>query len=126
MTHFQLSRSQCRLLIVGLLALSACRGDAPSSALLAPRITHAASGGVTVKSTSPDTATVDSTLDVHVFGTGFDPGSRANWAIKGVVSPKVVTNSMRFVSSTELVANITIAPDAPLASYDVIVTASSG
>jgi uncharacterized membrane protein len=37
-----------------------------------------------------------------------------------------VTNSTQFVSSTELVANITIAPDAPLASYDVIVTTSSG
>jgi probable HAF family extracellular repeat protein len=127
-TRFPLSRSfsQYRALIFGLLAFSACTGDAPSSALLAPRITLAAASGVTVKSTSPDTATVDSTLDVHVFGTGFDPGSRANWAIKGVVSPKVVTNSMRFVSPTELVANITIAPDAPIASYDVIVTASSG
>jgi len=94
---------------------------------LASRVTFAAAAGsVTVKSTSPDTATVDSTLDVHVFGTGFDPGSRANWAINGVLSPKVVTNSTRFVSSTELVANITIARDAPVASYDVIVTASSG
>jgi probable HAF family extracellular repeat protein len=128
MIRLPISRSQCRLLILGLLAFSACTADPPSSALLAPRGTpaSAAAGSVTVKSTSPDTATVDSTLDVHVFGTGFDPGSRANWAIKGVLSSKVVTNSMRFVSSTELVANITIAPDAPLASYDVIVTASSG
>jgi probable HAF family extracellular repeat protein len=126
MTRSPISRSQCRLLILGLFALSACTSDVPPSALLAPRLTLAAATGVTVKSTSPDTATVDSTLDVHIFGSGFDPGSRANWAIKGVVSPKVVTNSMRFVSSTELVANITIAPDAPLASYDVIVTASSG
>ncbi|HEY8832976.1 MAG TPA: hypothetical protein VIM21_10780 [Gemmatimonadaceae bacterium] len=93
---------------------------------MAPRTSFSAAGGVTVKSTSPDSASVDSTLDVHVFGSGFDAGSRANWAIKGVVSPKVVTNSMRFVSSTELVANITIAPDAPLASYDVMVTTSSG
>ncbi|MDB4869341.1 MAG: repeat protein [Gemmatimonadales bacterium] len=128
MTRSPISRSQCRLLILGLLTFSACTGDAPSSALLAPRATlaSAAAGSVTVKSTSPDTATVDSTLDVHVFGSGFDAGSRANWAIKGVVSPKVRTNSTRFVSSTELVANITIAADAPLASYDVIVTASSG
>jgi probable HAF family extracellular repeat protein len=79
-----------------------------------------------VKSTSPDTATVDSTLDVHVFGSGFDVGSRAQWALSGVPSGKVVTNSTRFVSSTELVANITIAKDATLASYDVMVTTSSG
>ena len=129
MRRFPLSRafSQCRLLILALFAFSACTGDSPSSAILASRVTFAAAAGsVTVKSTSPDTATVDSTLDVHVFGTGFDPGSRANWAINGVLSPKVVTNSTRFVSSTELVANITIARDAPVASYDVIVTASSG
>jgi hypothetical protein len=58
------SFSQCRLLILGLLAFSACTGDAPSSALLAPRgtLASAAAGSVTVKSTSPDTATVDSTL----------------------------------------------------------------
>jgi probable HAF family extracellular repeat protein len=93
---------------------------------LAPRTSFSAAGGVTVKSTSPDSASVDSTLDVHIFGSGFDPGSHASWAIKGVVSPKVVTNSTRFVSSTELVDNITIASDAALASYDVIVTASSG
>jgi uncharacterized membrane protein len=79
-----------------------------------------------VKSTAPDTATIDSTLDVHVFGSGFDVGSRAQWALNGDPTGKVVTNSTHFVSSTELVANITIAPDAPLASYDVIVTTSSG
>jgi hypothetical protein len=63
---------------------------------------------------------------VHVFGSGFDAGSRAQWALKGVPSSKVVTNSTLFVSSTELVANISIAPDATLASYDVMVTTSSG
>ena len=33
-----LSRSQCRLLILGLVAFSACTGDVPSSALLAPAL----------------------------------------------------------------------------------------
>jgi probable HAF family extracellular repeat protein len=63
---------------------------------------------------------------VHVFGSGFDVGSRADWALHGVVSAKVATNSTRFVSSTELVANISIARDATLANYDVMVTTSSG
>jgi probable HAF family extracellular repeat protein len=63
---------------------------------------------------------------VHVFGSGFDNGSHAQWAIKGVPSGKVTTNSTRFVSSTELVANISIAKDATLASYDVMVTTSQG
>jgi hypothetical protein len=83
-------------------------------------------GGLTVKSTAPDTATIDSTLDVHVFGSGFDVGSSAQWELSGTPTGKVVTNSTHFVSSTELVANITIARDAPLASYDVMVTTSSG
>jgi hypothetical protein len=135
MTRFPLSRAlwQCRLLIIGSLALSACTDSAPPSA---PSVTGAAlaarngsgpaGGGPTVKSTAPDSATVDSTLSVHVFGSGFDAGTRAQWALKGVSSSKVVTNSTQFVSSTELVANISIAPDATLASYDVMVTTSSG
>jgi len=65
------------------------------------------------------------TLDVHIFGSGFDKGSTAQWAIKGVPSSKVVTNSTSYVSSRELVANITIAADADVAYYDVIVTAAS-
>jgi len=131
MTRFPLSRSfsHCRLLIVAFLALSACTDNTPTSAPLAPGLGLSARGGgsgPTVKSTAPDTATIDSTLDVHVFGSGFDVGSRAQWALNGVPSGKVVTNSTQFVSSTELVANITIGPDAPLASYDVIVTTSLG
>jgi probable HAF family extracellular repeat protein len=129
-TRFPLSRSfsQCRLLILGLLALSACTDGGPPSAPFPREIASAArvSGGPTVQSTTPDSATVDSTLSVHVIGSGFDVGSRAQWALNGVPSGKVVTNSTQFVSSTELVANITIAPDATIASYDVIVTASSG
>ncbi len=135
MTRFPLSRarSQGRLLMVGLLALWACTDNAPPSAPLVIQPASAArngggpaGGGPTVKSTAPDTATVDSTLSVRVFGSGFDVGSHAQWALNGVPSSKVVTNSTQFVSSTELVANISIAPDATLASYDVMVTTSSG
>ena len=127
MTRSPLSRSQCRLLILGLVAFSGCMDRAGPTAPLATGDAAARSGGgPTVKSTSPDTATVDSTLDVHVFGSGFDVGSRAQWALNGVPSANVVTNSTVFVSSTELVANITIAKDATLASYDVMVTTSSG
>jgi probable HAF family extracellular repeat protein len=130
MTRFPLSGSfpQGRLLILALLAFSACTDGAPPSGVLAPRMALAVGGGYgpTVKSTTPDSATVDSTLNVHVFGSGFDAGSSAQWALNGAPSGKVVTNSTHFVSSTELVANITIAPDAPLASYDVMVTTSSG
>jgi probable HAF family extracellular repeat protein len=129
-TRFPLSRSFSQWLvpILGVLALSACADGVPPSAPLVTGIAVAArtASGLTVKSTKPDTATVDSTLDVHVFGSGFDVGSRAQWALNAVPSAKVVTNSTRFVSSTELVANISIAQDATLASYDVMVTTSSG
>jgi probable HAF family extracellular repeat protein len=130
MTRFPLSGSsrQCRLLLVGFLALSACTdrtpaGPSPSGAALAR---PTGGNGPTVKAAVPDSATVDTTLNVRVLGSGFDQGSRANWALKGVPSAKVVTNSTQFVSSTELVANITIARDANVGSYDVIVTTSSG
>jgi uncharacterized membrane protein len=136
MTRFSLSRarSQARLFMVGLLAVWACTDNAPPSAPLVTQPASAArnggrptgGGGPTVKSTAPDTGTVDSTMIVHVFGSGFDAGSRAQWALNGAPSSKVVTNSTQFVSSTELVANISIAPDATLASYDVMVTTSSG
>jgi hypothetical protein len=130
MTRFPLLRSfsQFRLLMLGLLALAACTDAVAPRAARVSRVAVSArpSSGPTVRSTSPDSATIDSTLDVHVFGSGFDAGSRAQWALNGVASGKVITNSTRFVSSTEIVANITIAPDAPIANYDVMVTTSSG
>ena len=119
---------QCWLIMGGLIAFSACTDSAPPSGPSPSRIAMAVGGGSgpTVKYTDPDTATVDTTLNVHVFGSGYDQGSRANWAFKGVVSDKIVTNATVFVSSTELVANITIARNANLGSHDVIVTTSLG
>jgi hypothetical protein len=84
------------------------------------------SSGVTVTAADPDSATQDTTLDVAVSGAGFDQGSEAQWAIAGVPSLMVHTNSTRFVSPKKLVANITIAIDADTGRYDVIVTASTG
>ena len=119
----------CRVLCLALFAFAACTDSAPPSgpSLSGIAAARAAGGnGPTVKSTDPDTATVDTTLNVRVFGSGYDQGSRANWAFKGVISEKIVTNSTQFVSSTELVANITIARHANLGSHDVIVTTSAG
>jgi hypothetical protein len=96
-----------------------------SGALLA----KAAGGGPSVKSTVPDSAPPDITLDVHVLGSGFDAGSRAVWALKGdttFATTKVKTNSTRYVSSRELVANITIAADARQDLYDVMVALAGG
>jgi probable HAF family extracellular repeat protein len=119
---------QSHWLILGLFALFGCNDRAPTG--LSPSavaLAKSAGGtGPSVKATDPDTATIDTTLNVRVFGSGYDQGSRANWAYKGVVSDKIVTNSTIFVSSTELVANITIARNADLGGHDVIVTTSAG
>lgn len=84
------------------------------------------SGDPIVNSADPASATQDTTLDVKVLGSGFDRGSRADWAVDGAISPKVRTNSTRYVNSSQLVANITISADAPVTSYDVVVTTSRG
>jgi hypothetical protein len=130
MRRFSLSGSfrKSHLLLIAFVAFSACTdraptGLSPSAAALAR---SAGGNGPTVKSTDPDSATIDTTLNVRVFGSGYDQGSRADWAFKGVVSDKIVTNSTVFLSSTELVANITIARNANIGSHDVIVTTSAG
>jgi hypothetical protein len=81
---------------------------------------------VSVTATDPDTATQDTTLDVVVTGSNFDPGSAAQWAIAGVPSSRVRTNATQFVNSKRLIANITIAADADPVLYDVIVTTATG
>jgi Tol biopolymer transport system component len=105
--------------------LPACQDSGPTEAPTGPRFSST-SGSVTVTSTAPDSASQDTTLNVHVFGSGFDRGSNAQWAQSGVVSLNVRTNSTQFVSSKELVANITITITASTGSYDVLVTTSKG
>ena len=107
-----------------LLGLAACSGREPTRPIIA-----AVSKGtteVTVTIANPDSATQDTTLDVHVLGSGFDRGSSAQWAQNGVPSPNVKTNSTKFVSSGELVANITIALTAGTGAYEILVTTSKG
>ena len=113
----------CAAVTVATLTL-ACQDD--RSAPTAPR--YAASGGsdtVIVDSVSPDNGPRGATLDVEVRGSGFTRNSHAGFALDGVVGPSVVTNSTRYVNSGKLVANITIAGDAVLDLYDVIVTTST-
>jgi TolB protein len=115
-----------RALWLAVLTVTACEADRLTEPRAFPVFGKGGSGGPTVSSTNPGEAPQDTTLDVRVLGSGFDQGSRAEWAIAGVPSPKVVTNSTRFVSSKELVANIRIALDADTVLYDVLVTTSRG
>ena len=119
-------RTAPRLTALVILAL-ACgepRSTEPDTA--GPAFAKAPSGP-TVTTTVPDNAPQDTTLDVRVLGTGYDAGSRVDLALAGTPDPvNVHTNSTRFVSSTEVVANITISRTAILASYDVVVLTSKG
>ena len=84
-----------------------------------------ATTSLTVTSTLPKSGDKGRTLDVHVYGSGFATGATATWALHGVADPsKVKTNSTTVVSSTELIANITIAPDATIDYWDVQVSAA--
>src|SRR5882672_9393859 len=103
---------------------SACSDHAPTAPGI--RASPSGSGSVTVTSANPNNAPQDTTVNLHVFGSGFDRGSKAQWGQNGVASPEVTTNSTQYVSSTELIANITIASTATAGSYDIAVTTSKG
>jgi probable HAF family extracellular repeat protein len=105
--------------------VSACNEEPPTAPVEAPEAAKAATGP-TVTAANPFYATRDTTLDVHVLGSGFDQGSKSEFALQGVVGPNIRTNRTSYVSSKELVANITVSADAVKALYDVVVTTSSG
>ena len=124
------------LALAGALAwgLSAC-GSAPSeqesSDLAAARPSGGGGSGTTtgpkVSAVDPDTVPANSSLTIRVLGSGFTTGSRVEWALKGVLSTKVTTSGpVTFVSSKELQVPVTVASDAQLTNYDVVVTTSGG
>lgn len=103
----------------------ACAGE-PQTAPEFAKGGTAPTADPTVTAAEPDTVPRDTTLDVKVTGSGFDRGSIVEFAIGGVVEPKLRVNATAYRKSTELVANVTVAADAPLLSYDVVVTTSRG
>ena len=114
-------------ILTAIIAITSCSEQTPTSpADLHPVFAKSGGTGPTVKSTNPSRGEPGATLNVHVLGTGYNAGSRVDFGIAGTPSPKIRTNSTTFVSSTELVANITVAIDADLDSYDVIVITSEG
>jgi hypothetical protein len=117
-----------QLVAVGLTAfLAACGGDAPAriAAPRGPNLAKSAGTGPSVNSTNPSYAHRDTTLDVHVFGNGFSAGAKAAWSLGGDTT-LVHVNRTTYVSSGELVANVTVPAGAPLATYDVMVTLTTG
>jgi hypothetical protein len=111
-----------------LLALVAgCVLDEPTATRTASPPSFAkAPAGPSVTSTNPSYGhRGDTQLSVHVFGSGFASGARAKWSLGGD-TVSVTTNSTTFVSSTELVAVITVSSTAPIDLYDVMVTNLDG
>ena len=104
--------------------IGGCRDDSATEPVVTGiRAAKPGGGDIVVSATNPVEAPQGVTLDVQVTGSGFGSGAKAQWAINGVATDKVTTNATTFISSTELVANITIALDAPTEPlYDVIVT----
>src|ERR687890_140714 len=97
-----------RLLAGGLtVLLSACEAGTPTEAGTGADLAKAATSSLAVTSTKPAASSRDTTLDVHVLGSGFDRGSQVAFLLNGAQDPKVRTNSTRFVSQGDLVANVT-------------------
>lgn len=84
------------------------------------------SAGPTVSAAVPSYAHQgDAGVAVRILGSGFDRGSTASWERNGVTDQKIAVMETRFVSSSELVATINVAPDATIDLYDVAVTTST-
>ena len=116
-----------------LVGLAGCRGGEPTAILRSPHDMAAAKGGgggsgstsVTVTSASPAQAPQDTTVDVTISGSGFTNGAKATWSLNGDTT-LVHVKSTKFVSSSQLVATVLVPGTAPVASYDVQVTLTSG
>jgi uncharacterized delta-60 repeat protein len=91
-------------------------------------LTAAASAQITVSSTTPNAAAQGTiNLNVTVSGKGFKKGAQSQWFVTGTTNPGGVTvNSTAFVRANELTANITVASDAVISSFDVVVTNTDG
>jgi hypothetical protein len=85
-----------------------------------------ATAQVQVTSTSPSAAPQGTiNLDVTINGSGYKRGATAQWFITGTTNPGGVTvNSTSFRSSSQLIANITVATDATISGFDVQVTSA--
>ena len=128
--HPSLTLSVGAVLLLPLLTLSSCTPDSPTSpANPGVEEARAPTAAPTVTSTDPKAGARNTTINVRVLGSGYDRGSRAVWALNGdttLATTKVKTNSTRYVSSKELLANITIAADATVDQYDVVAITAAG
>ena len=120
-----------RFAVLTAMLLAACVGTSPDEREGEPSLAKGGgSGGAAadpaVTATDPTSAPQDTTITLRVLGTGYDRGSKVELLLNGQSLTTIKTNSTKYVNSTELAANITIAADALVDSYDVAVTTSTG
>ena len=110
--------------------LQSCQSPSADAPVTAPPSVPAlarAAAGPTVSAANPASARQGTvTLDVQISGSGFDEGSQASWQLNGVAYPKIAVNNTKFVSSTSVIATITIALDAAPVTYDIAVVTRTG
>ena len=87
-----------------------------------------ATAQIQVASTNPSAAPQGTiNLDIAITGNGFKQGAKAQWFVTGTTNPGGVTvNSTTFKGSTQLTANITVAPDAVISGFDIVVRNADG
>ncbi len=117
-------RSRARLAALVVAVAVGCT-DGPQ-AVLAPRDALLAKGGgasgPSVSATSPSFGHQgDVAQQVTITGSGFAAGALAAWERNGVPDPRITVLSTQYVSSSQVIATITIAPDAEISLYDVSV-----
>ena len=83
---------------------------------------------IQVDSASPSAAPQGTiNLNVVVTGNGFKKGAIAQWFVTGTTNPGGVTvNSTSFKSPTQITANITVASDAVISGFDIVVRNADG
>jgi hypothetical protein len=87
-----------------------------------------AAAQIQINSTNPAAAPQGTTnLNVTISGSGFKKGAKAQWFVTGTLNPGGVTvNSTTFNGSGTLTANITVASDATISGFDIVVTNTDG
>ena len=123
--------------VVMVTVVAGCRADSPTKPeidLAGPSFAKGGPGGggsgggggaVVVQTVNPPSAVRDTTINVTITGSGFASGARAVWSVGGDTS-QVHVKSTKFVSSTQLVAQVEVPATATVASYDVEVMLRDG
>lgn len=87
----------------------------------------AAAQSVSVTSAEPNFGEQDTlSLNVWVKGKNFAPGARAEFLLDDDSTGGITVNGTTFVSSTEVIANVTIASGASLTLFDIRVRNANG